>query len=103
MNSTFYGTDRISGVAKRVVFQKGGFGGCSPGTKTGTRAHSDVPPEGKPEQGYVRMFPRNENQNEGTLDGGNRALVIGPLVETNFEASKTQSLKAFQSLKNRVD
>ena len=32
----------------RVVFQKGGFGGCSPGTKTGTRVHSDVPPERKP-------------------------------------------------------
>ena len=28
-------------------FQKGGFGGCSPGTKTGTRVHSDVPPERK--------------------------------------------------------
>ena len=30
---------------QRVVFQKGGFGG----TKTGTRVHSDVPPERKPE------------------------------------------------------
>ena len=68
-------------------FQKGGFGGCSPGTKTGTRARSpkppfyetallspseplfgvdkrvvskrvvsaDVPPERKPERGYVRQ------------------------------------------------
>ena len=26
---------------KRVVFQKGGFGGCSPGTKTGTRAREN--------------------------------------------------------------
>ena len=26
------------------------FGGCSTGTKTGTRVHSDVPPE----RGYVR-------------------------------------------------
>ena len=41
-----------SGVDKRVVFQKGGFGGCSPG---------------KPERGYIRMFPRNENRNEGTF------------------------------------
>ena len=81
-------------VYKRVVFQKGGFGGCSPGTKTGkrvhldvrpernrnegmfacsprtntgTRVHLDVPPERKPERGYVRMFPRNENRNEGTF------------------------------------
>ena len=51
-----------------MVFQKGGFGGCSPGTKTGTRVHSDVPPERKPEErGYVRMFPQNENRNEGTF------------------------------------
>ena len=34
-------------------FLKGGFGGCSPRTKTGTRVCSDVPP--------------NENRNEGTL------------------------------------
>ena len=32
-------------VRRRVVSKKGGFGGCSPGTKTGTRVHSDVPPE----------------------------------------------------------
>ena len=56
-----------SRVAKRVVFQKSGFGGCSPGTKTGTRAHSDVPLERNPERGYVHMFPRNENRNEGTF------------------------------------
>ena len=48
-----------SGVHKRAVFQ-----GCSPGTKTGTRVHSDVPLERKPERGYVRMFP---NRNEGTF------------------------------------
>ena len=41
-----------SGVDKRVVFlKKGGFGGCSPGTKTGTRIRSDDPPERKPERG----------------------------------------------------
>ena len=54
----------------RVVFQKGGFGGCPPRTRTGTRARrvpSDVPPERKPERGYVRMFPQNENRNEGTF------------------------------------
>ena len=33
-----------AGVDKRVGFQKGGFGGCSPGTKTGTRVRSRVPP-----------------------------------------------------------
>ena len=57
----------FSGVLKRVVFKKGGFGGCSPRTKTGTRVRSDVPPERKPEGGDIRMFPRNENQNEGTF------------------------------------
>ena len=41
----------VSAVDKRVVFQKGGFGRCSPGTKTGTRVHSDVPPEQKLERG----------------------------------------------------
>ena len=35
------------GLTKRWFFQKGGFGGCSPGTKTGTRVHLDVPPERK--------------------------------------------------------
>ena len=38
-----------------------------PRTKTGTKVRSDVPPEWKPERGYVRMFPRNENRNEGTF------------------------------------
>ena len=52
------------GVAKRVVFQ---FWRMFPGTKTGTRVHSDVLPERKPERGYVRMFPRNENRNKGTF------------------------------------
>ena len=46
-------------------FRKGGFGGCSPGTKTGTRVHSDVPPERKPEQVYIRMFPQNEKPERG--------------------------------------
>ena len=35
-----------------------------PGTKTGTTVYSDIPPERKPEGGYV---PRNENRNEGTF------------------------------------
>ena len=55
--------------SKRPLFPnpKGGFGRCSPGTKAGTRAHSDVPPERNPEWGYVRMFPRKEKRNEGTF------------------------------------
>ena len=28
---------------------------------------ADCPPERKPERGYIRMFPRNENWNEGTF------------------------------------
>ena len=51
-----------------LLWGKGGFGGCSPGTKTGTRVHSDVLLERKPERGYVRMNEnRNENRNEGTF------------------------------------
>ena len=38
-------------------FQKGGFGGCSPVAKTGTRVHSDVSLYQKQERGYIRMFP----------------------------------------------
>ena len=56
-----------SGVYKRVVFQKGGFGGCSTWTKTGTRVHSECSPGTKTATRYVRMFPRNENWNEGTF------------------------------------
>ena len=29
--------------------------GCSPERRTGTRVHSDVPPERKPERGYIRQ------------------------------------------------
>ena len=68
-----------SEVAKRWVFPKGWFWrmfpwnenrnegtfGCSPGTRTGTRVHSDVPPERELERGYVRMFPRNERPERG--------------------------------------
>ena len=36
-------------------FQKGGFGGCSPAPKPGTRLHSDVPRHQKPERGYIRQ------------------------------------------------
>ena len=78
-----------SGVDKRVVFQKGGFGGCSPGAKTGTRVHSDVPRERKPERGCVRMFPRNENQNEGT--SAQTALLRNrpflPVINTLFTSA----------------
>ena len=37
------------------------------------------------------------------LDGGNSAFSNRVLVKTNFEASKTLHLKAFQSLKKRLD
>ena len=50
---------KSSGVDRRVVFQKGRFGGCSPGTKPGTRVHSHIPSERKPERGHVCMFPQN--------------------------------------------
>ena len=58
---------KFRGVDKRVVCQKGGFGRCSPGTKIGTRVHSDVffgtktgtrvrshvAPERKQERGHI--------------------------------------------------
>ena len=53
----------LAGVDKRVVFQMGGFGGCSPGTKTGTRVHSDVPLERQPERG---SFPCSPGTKTGT-------------------------------------
>ena len=53
--------------AQKGGFSKGWFWRCSPATKTGTRSRSDVPRDEKLERGYVRMFPRNENRNEGTF------------------------------------
>ena len=41
----------LSGVDKRVVSQR--------------VVLADVPPERKPERGYIRMFPQNENRNDG--------------------------------------
>ena len=67
----------FSGVRKRVVFKKGGFGRCSPGTKTGTRVQSDVPPERNRNEGTFACSPGTKNRNEGTLDGGNSALIMG--------------------------
>ena len=58
--------DVLIGETQKGGFQKGGFGGCSPGTKTRTRVRSDVPSDRKTGT-RVRMFPRNENRNEGTF------------------------------------
>ena len=42
-------------------FPKGWFWRMFPrNEKIGTSVRSDVPPERKPERGYVRLFPRNE-------------------------------------------
>ena len=72
-----------------LVFLSGGFGGCSPGTKTGTRVHSDVPPERNPEikgrfrkrvvlanvplfrfsfRGNMRTYPRSGFRSWGTSE-----------------------------------
>ena len=53
---------REAGFSKRV-----GFGGCSPGTKTGTRVHSDVSPGTKTGTRAHSHVTRNENRNEGTF------------------------------------
>ena len=55
----------VFGGWQKGGLQKSGFGGCSPGTKTGTRVHSDVPPEWKPERGYVCMFPPERKPERG--------------------------------------
>ena len=57
---------RIDG-SQKGGFQKSGFGGCSPVSKTGTRVHSDVPRYQTPERGYMRMFPGTKSRNEGTF------------------------------------
>ena len=67
------------GGRQKGGFPKGWFWRMFPWNETGTRVHSDVPPERKPERGYARMFPRNENRNEGTFAKttllGNRPLI----------------------------
>ena len=50
---------RYRAICRGGVFTKGRF------AKKVVLA--DVPPERKPEQGYVRMFPRDESRNEGTF------------------------------------
>ena len=87
----------LCGGSQKGGFQKGGFGGCSPRTKTGTRVHSPKPPFWKPpfylpvkaflvltkgwfpKGWFRRMFPRNENRNEGTFAKttllGNRPFI----------------------------
>ena len=42
------------------------------------------PPERKPERGYVRMFPRNENRNEGTFAKTTLNYETAPLSPTDF-------------------
>ena len=51
----------------RVLFRN--FRGLTKGWFSIRVALADVPPERKPERGYIRMFPRNENRNEGTFAG----------------------------------
>ena len=56
---------------------------------------ADVPPEPKPERGYVRMFPRNENSNEGTF-AKTTLLRNRPFIGSRFwggDATKHFSVK----------
>ena len=57
---------KIRGFAKGW-FPKGGFGGCSPVPKTGTRVHSDVPPVPKTGTRVHSNVPRYQNRTEGTF------------------------------------
>ena len=50
-SNSFFGGG--GGVAKRVVSKR--------------VVLADVPPERKPELGYIRMFPQDENRKEGTF------------------------------------
>ena len=49
---------------------------------------ADVPLERKPERGYVRMFPRNENRNEGTF-----ACSPGTKTRTRVHSPKPTLLR----------
>ena len=54
----------------QAPFARAPFGECRGLTKrvlSKRAVLADVPPERKPERGYIRMFPRNENRNEGTF------------------------------------
>ena len=54
--------------AAEVALQHSLFCSVEPKRVVSKRAVlADVPPERKPERGYVRIFPRNENRNEGTF------------------------------------
>ena len=44
---------------------------------------ADVPPERKPERGYVQMFPRNEIRNGGTF-----ACSLGTKTRTRVRSPK---------------
>ena len=57
----------FSGDDKRVVSKRVVLADVPPERKPEWGYIRMFPPERKPEQGYVRMFPRNENQNEGTF------------------------------------
>ena len=61
--------------------------GCSPGTKTGTRVCSDVPPERKPERAYVRQnHPFTKPPFYLPVKKVYRHLVVSNLVVCNFYA-----------------
>ena len=66
---TFVANGRDSGVDKRVLSKRVVFRGCSPGMKTGTRAHSDV---NESNEGTFACSPRNET--------GTRARSPKPLL-----------------------
>ena len=44
---------------------------------------ADVPPERKPERGYIRMFPHNENRSKGTF-----ACSLGTKTGTRVHSPK---------------
>ena len=56
------------GGSQKGGFLKGWFWRMFPGTKTGTRVHSDVLPERELERGYVRMLPWNDNCGDSFCD-----------------------------------
>ena len=60
--ANYYGDSRL---LRRSFFSTAGSFGKEWFSKRVVLA--DVPPERKPERGYIRMFPRNKNRNEGTF------------------------------------
>ena len=75
------------GGSQKSGFQKGGFGGCSPGTKTGTRVRSPKPPFWKPPF-YLPVTLFGGSQKGGFQKGGFGGCSPGTKTGTRVHSPK---------------